>query len=157
MLIECFTLKERILSRLGFNGFIAVGAYGIYKQSTLWAAIYVVVSILIFAAVIMPSICARCPYPSKYNTCLFLPPAFMNRFYPYKEKPMSRFQKIAALISFAILAIMPQPWLLNDLVMLALFWLICLPTLAVFPLYYCKHCRNFLCPLNKYQEPESRV
>lgn len=153
MLIGHFSLKERIICRIGFYGFMAIGTYGMYKQSPLWAMIYVLVALLGFTAVILPSLCVHCPYPSKHNTCLFLPPALLNRFYPYKKPPMSLFKKIATFTVFAIFLIMPQPWLFNDLPMLGLFWLLCLPLLAVFPAYYCKRCRHIECPLNKVSRP----
>lgn len=148
-LIDRFSLKERMIMKLGWYGFMAIGTYGIYKQAPVWAAIYVVYALLAFARIIVPGLCAHCPYPSMHGTCLFLPPALLNRFYPYRGPRMNAVEKITVGVAMAGLVIMPNVWLIADLPLLALFWLFGLPTLAAFPRHYCKHCRHFDCPMNK--------
>jgi hypothetical protein len=147
-LIDRFSLKERMIMKLGWYGFMAIGSYGIYKQSPVWAGVYVVCALLAFARVIMPGLCAHCPYPSRHDTCLFLPPSLLNRFYPYKGPQMSRAEKISVGVAMAGLVIMPTVWLITDLPLLILFGLFGLPTLAAFPVHYCKRCRHFDCPMN---------
>ncbi len=154
-LIDRFSLMERIIMRSGWYGFMAVGTYAIYKQAPVWAWVYVVYALLGFALVVLPGLCAHCPYPSKHSTCLFLPPAFMNRYYPYKGPQMSPAGKIAVLAVMAGMVIIPLFWLMADLPMLMLFLLLGLPTLAIFPMHYCKRCRHFDCPLNKADKPEA--
>ena len=148
-LIDRFSLKERAIMRIGWYGFMAVGTIGIYKQSPVWAMLYVAYSLLSFALVILPALCSHCPYPSKHGTCLFLPPGLLNRFYPYKGPQMSLAGKFAVFITMAGIVILPHFWLIKDLPMLLLFWCFGLPTLMAFPLHYCKHCRHFDCPMNK--------
>ena len=148
-LIDRFSLTERIIMRTGWYGFMAVAAVGIYKQSPFWAAVYAGYSILGFALVILPGLCAHCPFPAKHGTCLFLPPSFVTRFYPYKGPKMSPMGKFGALVVVTGVVVIPLFWLVSDPPMLILFLLFGLPTLAVFPIYYCKRCRHFDCPLNK--------
>jgi Na+/proline symporter len=151
-LIDRFSWKEKLLMRTGWFGFMAVGAYAIARQNPLWAWAYVALGVFGFTLVVLPNICARCPYPSQFSTCLFLPPGLMKRFYPYKETKMSLSGKIATLLAMAGMVIMPQFWLVHNLPLFALFWLIGLPVLTAFPFYYCSRCRNFSCPMNKAQK-----
>jgi len=44
-LIERFSLLEKILMRIGFYGFIIIGAYGIYSVSITWGHIHVLLSL----------------------------------------------------------------------------------------------------------------
>lgn len=155
-LIDRFTLMERIVMRTGWYGFMAVGVFAIYKQAPLWAVVYTVYSILGFALVVLPGLCNHCPYPSQRGTCLFLPPGLVNRFYPYKGPQMSPAAKIAVFAVMAGMVIMPLVWLISDLPMLMLFLLLCLPTLAVILMHYCKRCRHFGCPLNKASDLNAR-
>jgi hypothetical protein len=148
-LIDRFSISERIVMRLGWYGFMAVGTYGIFKQSPGWAVIYVAYSVLSFTLVVLPGLCAHCPFPSKYGTCLFLPPGLINQFYPYKGPRMHPASKIAVPITLLGMVLLPNIWLVSDPPLLMLFWLLALPILAVFPLYYCRRCRYFDCPLNK--------
>ncbi len=148
-LIDRFSLIERVLMRTGWFGFMAVGTYGIYRQDPLWAWLYITYGILGFALVVLPGLCAHCPYPSKHSTCLFLPPQLLNRFYPYRGPQMSLGGKAATIATMAGMVIMPHFWLVNDVPLLVLFWLLGLPTVAAFPTHYCKQCRHFGCPMNK--------
>jgi hypothetical protein len=153
-LIDRFSMSERIVMRLGWYGFMAVGTCGVFKQSPGWAAVYLLYSVLSFALVVLPGLCAHCPYPSRYGTCLFLPPKLVNRFYPYKGPHMNPLSKIAVPIAMAGIVLLPNLWLVSDPLLLMLFWLLALPTLMVFPIYYCRRCRHVECPLNKAVAPE---
>ncbi len=155
-LIDHFSLMERITIRLGWYGFMIVGTFGIYKQSPAWAAVYVVGALLGFALVVLPGLCAHCPYPPKHATCLFLPPGFINRFYPYKGPQMSTAEKITVFTVMAGMVILPNFWLVSDIPVLLVFWLLGLPTLAAFPAHYCRRCRHFRCPMNKATGFETR-
>jgi hypothetical protein len=56
--------------------------------------------------------------------------------------------KMGFIAGTLVVVLMPQYWLVKKPLLLALFWIICLPILATFPLYYCKKCRHTLCPFN---------
>lgn len=148
-LIDRFSLKERILIRMGWYGFMIVGTWGIFVQAPFWAVIYLLYSLAAFVLVIFPGLCAHCPYPSLYSTCLFLPPAWVNRFYPYQGPQMHPAAKMMTFIAMAGIIAMPQFWLLSSLPLFILFWTLALPTVAAFPMYYCRRCRHFDCPMNK--------
>jgi type IV secretory pathway TrbL component len=67
---------------------------------------------------------------------------------------MNPLSKIAVPIAMAGIVLLPNLWLVSDPLLLMLFWLLALPTLMVFPIYYCRRCRHVECPLNKAVAPE---
>ena len=61
-LIDRFSFTQKLSMRAGWFGFMAVGTYAIAKQNPLWAWAYVAFGFFGFALVVLPSICAHCPY-----------------------------------------------------------------------------------------------
>jgi hypothetical protein len=149
MLIDRFSLKEKLFLRTTWFGFLAVGTHAIYKQDPLWAWIYVVYTILGFALLVLPGMCAHCPYPYQFSTCLFIPPSLLRKFYTYRGPRMSPTDKAVALSAMAGMVLLPNFWLIHDIRLAVLFWLLALPSLVIFPMHYCPRCRHFGCPLNK--------
>ncbi len=148
-LIDRFTLKEKVVMRSGVLGLVAVGAGSIYLQNPLVAGLYLVGSLVSAIVVLLPGLCAHCPYPSHFSTCLFLPAGLLNRWYPYRGPQMSVAGKLAvAAVTIGIVAT-PQYWLIANRALLIVFWLLALPVLAAFPLHYCRRCRHSGCPLNR--------
>lgn len=144
-----FSLKEKVLMRAGWYGFTVVGAYAIYKQSPLWALAYIFYVAIGFALVVIPCLCAYCPYPYKFSTCLFMPSGLIRKFYAYRGPQPILAGKIAACVIMAGATIIPNFWLFKDIPLLIIFWLFGLPTLVAFPFHYCRHCRHVGCPLNR--------
>ncbi len=147
-LIERFSLLEKILMRIGFYGFIIIGAYGIYSVSITGGLIYTCFAIFGFIFVVLYCLCAHCPYPYKYSTCLFLPSGLVKKLYKFRSERMSISDKIGWIIMMAGLVMIPQYWLLENHVVLTIFWILCLPTLVSISFYYCRRCRHFDCPFN---------
>ena len=148
-LIDRFSLKQKLLMRTGWLGLMAVGTGGIYLQDHFWALVYIISALAGFALVVLPGLCAHCPYPSTSSTCLFLPAQFVLRFYPYRGPRMSLGGKLAVAAVIIGLIALPQFWLIQRPGLLALFWLLALPAIAAFPLHYCRRCRHMGCPLNQ--------
>jgi hypothetical protein len=57
--------------------------------------------------------------------------------------------KLFVLIAMAGMLLIPNIWLVVDPLVLLFFWGFGLPSLAVFPLHYCRRCRHSGCPLNR--------
>jgi hypothetical protein len=148
-LLDRFSLKDKLLMRTGWLGFMAVGAYGIYRQDPLWAFLYAAWGVLGFALVVLPFLCAHCPYPYRLSTCLFMPPQLLQRYYAYRGPQINTAKKIAAGAALASMAVLPQFWLVHDIPLLVIFWIVGTPVIAAFPLHYCNQCRHFGCPMNK--------
>ena len=151
-----FALWEKGLWRLCFYGFLVVGAAGVYAVSPLGGATYAALSLVGLFAVVLPSLCSHCPYPTRYRDCLFLPPGLVRALYPFRGPRMSRAEGFAFLgVTLALIAA-PQLWLLARPAWLLAFWALALPVLVAFPLYYCRRCRHFGCPANRVPRAERR-
>jgi hypothetical protein len=148
-LLDRFSLKDKFFMRIGWLGFMAVGAYGIYRQDPIGAFLYIAWGVLGFALVVLPFLCAYCPYPYQLSSCLFMPPQLVTRFYAPRGLPIPAGKKIAAGAALASMALIPQFWLFRDIPLLLLFWLIAAPVIAAFPLHYCSRCRHSGCPMNR--------
>ena len=151
-LIERFTLLQKILMRLGFYGFMIVGAYGVYLESILWGLIYSGFVIFGLELGFLYFLCCHCPYPYNYSDCLFVPFWLVKKQYKFRSAPLSILDKIGFIAIMAGFVVIPQYWLLKNYTILILFWIFCLPTLASFPFYLCRRCQHFQCPGNLVSE-----
>jgi hypothetical protein len=133
---------------LGFYGLTLVGAWGIYSQSITWGLIYTGVAMAGLVGGVLYGLCSHCPYPYDHSDCLFMPYPVIKRLYRFRPEPLTPWDKIGFIAGTLVVVLMPQYWLVKEPLLLALFWILCLPTLATFPLYYCKKCRHILCPFN---------
>ena len=147
-LINKFSIHEKIVLGGLLYGMIAIGAIGIFIQDITWGCVYAVMSLCVMVAVVLPLLCARCPYPFLYGDCLFMPKNWIKRFYNYKTSPMSYLEVTLLTISLAALVALPQVWLIRQWILLGFFWLCAIPLLLVFPGYYCRRCRHARCPFN---------
>jgi len=148
-LIDRFSLTEKLIMRIGWFGFMAVGAIGMFRQDPLWAMLYVLCATAAFLLVVLPGLCAHCPYPSQFSTCLFLPAGLVKRFYPYRGPQMSPLGKIAVAAVMVAMVAVPQFWLIREPALLGVFWVLAVPLIAAFPLHYCRCCRHEGCPMNR--------
>ena len=151
-LVERFTLLHKIIMRLGFYGFMIIGAYGIYVESILWALIYSCFGILGLNFGFSYFLCSHCPYPYKYSDCLFLPFWIFTKQYKFRSAPMSVLDKTVFIFSMVGFILIPQYWLVKNYTILILFWIFCLPTIASLRLFWCRRCKNFHCCFNLVSE-----
>jgi hypothetical protein len=151
-LVESFTLLQKILMRVGFCGFMIVGAYGIYLESMLWGLIYSGFVIFGIEFGLSYFLCSHCPYPYKHSDCLFVPFWVITKQYKFRPAPMSILDKTAFILAMSGFIVIPQYWLLKDYTILILFWIFCLPTIASLPFFWCKRCKNFHCCFNSVSE-----
>ena len=151
-LIERFNLLEKILLRVGFYGFMLVGTYGIYSRSIVWGLIYTGFVIFGLKFGLLYFLCSHCPYPYKHSDCLFVPFSLIKKQYEFRSDAISVLDKIGFVAITAGFIVIPQYWLLENYTILILFWILCLPTLAIFPFYLCRRCLHFDCPFNSVSE-----
>lgn len=154
--IDTFPLSHRLIMRTGWYGFIAIGLVGISLHNLAWAGIYFAVVCAGFALAVSRAICSHCPYPSQYDSCLFLPPTLVKKLYPYRGPEVSLSGKICTVLALVAIIAFPQYWLKENTFLLFLFWTFCLPSIAAFPLFYCKRCRHTGCPLNTTEQSGCR-
>jgi len=151
-LVQGFTLVQKILMRLGFFGFMIIGAYGVYLESMLWGLIYSGFVIFGIEFGLSYFLCSHCPYPYKYSDCLFAPFWVFTKQYKFRSAPMSILDKAVFILAMAGFIVIPQYWLFKNYTILILFWIFCLPTIASLPLFWCRRCRHFDCPFNSVSE-----
>jgi len=151
-LIETFNPLEKILLRVGFYGFMIIGAYGIYSNSIVWGLIYT--GFVIFGSKfgLLYFLCSHCPYPYKHSDCLFVPSSLIKKQYEFRSDKMSVLDNIGFVAIMAGFIVIPQYWLFKNYTILILFWILCLPTLASFPFYLCRRCQHFDCPFNSVSD-----
>lgn len=151
-LIERFSLLEKTLMRLGFYGLMVIGAYGIFIESTLWGFIYVAFVMIGLNLGLLYFLCRRCPYPYKHSDCLFVPFWVVKKQHTFCSAPMGLGDKIGFLSIMAGFVVIPQYWLFQNVGVLILFWIFCLPTIGRFVFYLCRRCQHIQCPLNRVNE-----
>lgn len=147
--IDSFSLAQILIMRTAWYGLVGIGITAIALHSYTWAVVYFAVTLAAFTLGIMPALCAHCPYPAERDTCLFIPPRFITKFYPYKGPDMSFKESFITILGLAIVVIFPQYWLNKNIILQVSFWIICLPAIGAFPLFYCKRCRHTGCPMNQ--------
>ena len=144
-----FTLKEKALARIGFYGMISVGALAIYSRSPVWGILYLCFALVGNLFVVYSFLCAYCPYPFKYSDCLFFPYQVVSRVVSERKGQITPGKRRGFVLVMAGLVLIPQYWLFSSPGLLVLFWILALPLLMVFPLYYCRRCRHEKCGFNR--------
>jgi len=147
-----FTLAEKILLPGSWYIYVFIGAYAMFMESIPWGLIFLAFCTLGFFVGILYTLCAHCPYPYEYSDCLFFPHKFIKKLFRHRPGPLAILDKIGLCVSLAGAVIFPQYWLFKNPVLLILFWVFCIPAWASLPLYLCKRCRNFECPINMAKE-----
>ena len=82
-LMDGFSLLDKFVFRVSVYGFVTIGAYGIFLESTAWAIVYSAFAILGNFFVTGYCLCAHCPYPYKKSDCLFFPYQLITNLYEY--------------------------------------------------------------------------
>ena len=150
-----FTRVEKMLLQAGIFVLAATGAAAIFPENPLagWFYLGFAAAGLFLTAVYF--LCARCPYPYDYKDCLFFPYRVVIRFIRRRPGKQTGADRVGTLVVMMGLILIPQYWLFQDLRLLFVFWLIGIPFLAAFPMYYCKRCRHFGCVFNRVERPVS--
>ena len=149
-MIKKFSLLDKVLMGTGFYGMIIIAFYAIYLVSFTWVLIYLGVFVFGMLVLFGYCLCSHCPYPHSHSSCLFPPfGQVFKKIYTYRPGPLSATEKTGFwVIMIGIIVVMPQYWLLKNHALMALFWLLCLPTFAGFVFYNCKRCKCSYCPFN---------
>jgi hypothetical protein len=144
---------EKILMGTAIYGSVAVGLYGIYIVSPLWALIYF--AFVNFAMLILfgYGLCSHCPYIfEEYKDCLFPPWGRIYRMmFKYRPGKFSALDKFCFFITLIGILVIPIYWLLKNPPILALFLGFYGATVAGFVLYECRRCQHIYCPFNASQ------
>lgn len=148
-LADGFSLLHKLVLRLLFAGFLAVGGWAVFSQSAAWGWVYLAVVGAAQAGLVLPILCGHCPYPHKLDTCLFFPAGIIRRLAPYRGPRISAPGKCALLAASLVTVGLPQYWLVASPGLLIAYWALLIPFLAYFPAYMCRRCRHVGCPANQ--------
>jgi len=134
----------------GFIGLIMliaavfVGLYGILPYSVTAAGIYLVGSIAVFL-IFVYAFCAKCPVR---DTCRHVIQGILTHCMPGRTPGQySRSDLIGLLLFFGFVALFPQSWLIRNLLLMLVFWLLFLGNLVITHFMCCKGCGNIYCML----------
>jgi hypothetical protein len=147
--VDRFPVWQKMALRLLMIAFPLVGAIAVFRYDAVWGWIYVAFMVLGQVFLVLPALCAHCPYPYEHNDCLLLPAGLLRRLIKYRGPEITGGGKVALSIGMAGAVLIPQYWLFREPLLLILFWALLLPFLAFFQFYLCNHCRHTGCPANR--------
>ena len=90
-----FPGTHKIAMRFLMIAFIVVGAYAVFLHNWAWGWIYVAVVVLGQAILVLPNLCAHCPYPHEHNDCLLIPAGVVRKLIPYRGPEIGRGGRLA--------------------------------------------------------------
>jgi len=122
---------------------ILVGFAAIW-QSHKAAGIFYIVLILVSVPIILYSYCSKCEI--RLTGCRHVIPGQITRLLPAREnEPYGFLDTIGLMLPAAVLVAFPQPWLLDNKPLFALFWICLSGGLVQILLKVCKGCGNQKC------------
>jgi hypothetical protein len=123
---------------------VLVGLYGILPYSLTAAGIYLAGSIVVFLIFVF-AFCAKCP---ARDTCTHVLQGMLTRCMPGRTTgPYSPGDLLGLLVFFGFVALFPQYWLIQNLMLMVLFWLLFLGNLVITHFMCCRGCGNIYCML----------
>ena len=143
-----FSAKEKILMQISFYIFIIFGIVGTAIESRWAGFIYLTFVIFSFQVLLLRMFCSYCPYPYQYSNCLFIPLRLFNKI-KYKQEKMPFINRLAPLIAFGGLYLIPQYWIIKSLFFFIGFWVFGLIVMLGLITRFCGSCRHVQCPLNR--------
>ena len=148
--LKTFSLRDKLLFRIGFYGFIIVGTFGISTLESIYMGMaYLVYSIIGLFIGVLYFLCSHCPHVYIYNSCLFYPPIILKKLYRFRKTPMNLTDKIGFVGLMVSFVIIPHIWIWKNFLIIAFFWAFALPTILGLLFYVCHRCRNQSCPFNQ--------
>ena len=133
-----------IIALILFLAAFLAGLYGILQYSVTAGGIYLVGSIAVFL-IFVYAFCAKCPVR---DDCTHVLQGMLTHCMPGRTTgPYSRSDLLGLLLFFGFVALFPQYWLMKNLVLMVLFWILFLGNLVITHFMCCKGCGNIYCML----------
>ena len=148
MFTDSFSIMERLFMQISFYIFIIFGIIGIAIENWIVGLIYIVFVIFSFQILLLRMFCCYCPYPYQYSTCLFIPLSVFKNI-EQKKQDMALINRLAPLIAFGGMYIIPQYWIIKSLFFFIGFWIFGLIVGLGLIIHFCRSCRHVQCPLNR--------
>ena len=145
---DSFSTKEKLIMQISFFVFLIFGQIGIAIENWLAGLIYFVFVIFSLQVLLLKMFCCYCPYPYQYSTCLFVPLKIFKNI-EQKRGDMPLLNRLAPLIAFGGMYLIPQYWIIKNLFFFIGFWIFGLIVGLGLVIHFCGSCRHVKCPLNR--------
>jgi hypothetical protein len=123
---------------------VLVGLYGIFQYSVTAAGIYLVGSIAVFL-IFVYAFCAKCP---ARDNCTHVLQGMLTHCLPGRTTgPYSAGDLLGLILFFGFVALFPQYWLIRNLMLMGVFWILFVGNLVITHFGCCKGCGNIYCML----------
>ena len=121
-----------------------VGLFSILQYSVTAAGIYLVGSIAVFL-IFVYAFCAKCLVR---DNCTHVLQGIVTHLMPSRTTgAYSRCDLLGTLLFFGFVALFPQYWLIRNLMLMLVFWILFLGNLVITHYRCCKGCGNIYCLL----------
>lgn len=147
-LINGFSLKVRIIMHSGIYLFALFGTLGIGLENWKVGLAYLAFVIFSFRVLLIGMFCRYCPYPFKYNSCMFFPIRLFKNITPKSGKAPFIY-RFGHLFAFGGMFIAPQFWIYNHPYLAVGFWVTFLVICLGMLIRMCGRCRYEQCPFNR--------
>jgi hypothetical protein len=145
---DSFSAVERLFMQISFYLFIIFGIVGIAIENWIAGLIYLVFVIFSLQVLLLRMFCCYCPYPYQYSTCLFFPLTVFRKIDQKKEN-MLLINRLAPVIAFGGMYLIPQYWIIKNLFFFIGFWIFGVIVGLALIIHFCGSCRHVQCPLNR--------
>jgi hypothetical protein len=134
-----------VVSLLLVFGSLLAGLAAVLRESAAMGIVYVVI-IFISLPAILYSFCSKCP--CRLDSCGHVFPGMLARLFPPRKEGRYTPSDIAGVVvPFLFLIGFPQWWLMENKVLLAVFWVPAVIGVLEIRPYVCPGCGNEMCPM----------
>ena len=148
-MIEKFTLFQRITLQGSWFLIIILGSIGLFNFNFIFGVFYLSFSIITSCFLLSITLCRHCPYPCKYDSCLFMSPKTINKYFKNVSPNMNIFEKIIFVIIFLGIGLIPIYWLFISNKFIFIPFIIFVINLYTYMFgYLCTKCYHYSCPFN---------
>jgi hypothetical protein len=131
-----------IIALVMFLAAFLVGLYGILRYSVSAAGIYLMGSIAVYL-VFVYAFCAKCPVRDRCNHVIM---GMVTRLMPARTAgAYTPCDLLSTVVFFGFVALFPQYWLIQNPLLMLVFWILFFGNLAVTHYRCCKGCGNIFC------------
>lgn len=133
---------------------IAAGIAAVAMGQTSWAlAVGYGVVYVVGWGLIVGAFCAKCPCKAH---CGHVLPGKLTAWFPRRPSaPYQPWEWTLLIVALAGWVILPQPWLVGQLGLFAVYWVLMAAAGVQILLFVCRACRNVYCPIREMQTRHS--
>jgi hypothetical protein len=128
-------------------GFVTVGGAAMFLESVVWGAVYVA-AVGLMGAVALGCWCARCPHGRGEGRCAVMPGWVTRLLVRPRGGGIGWWEKLLFGLGHVAVVALPQWWLWQRPLLMAVYWVLLAASCVVFPARVCRRCPFEGCPFN---------